>query len=160
MEFCVFEILSFFTKNACQTFASTPATMKETSTLFPLEPEERDTKEKEQRLWTERLAWLDSRNCFLWRNMGLGLSYLQPFVNPPACQLSFLFLTGLSASDACLFSFLKRQLTPQCDLVSPLAERVLMCTWAHPLQGAASREPLWFKEGLYHWLLPSDFLAG
>lgn len=152
----MFEVLSFFTKNACQTFASTPATMKETSALFPLEPEEHDTKEKEQRLWTERLAWLDSRNCFLWRNMGLGLSYLQPFVNPSARQ----FLTGLSASDAGLFSFLKRQLTPQCDLVSPLAERAVMCTWAHPLQGAASREPLWFKEGLYHWLLPSDFLAG
>lgn len=143
MEFCVFETLSFFTKNACQTFASTPATMKETSALFPLEPEEHDTKEKEQRLWTERLAWLDSRNCFLWRNMGLGLSYLQPFVNPSAC----------------LF-FLKRQLTPQCDLASPLAEQVLMCTWAHRLQGATSREHLWFEEGLYHWLLPSDFLAG
>ena len=64
------------------------------------------------------------------------------------------------ASDACLVSFLKRQLTPQRDLESPLTERVLMCTWAHPLQGAASREPLWFKEDLYHWLLPSDFLAG
>ena len=66
--------------------------MKETSVLFPLEFEECNTKEKESCLWTKRFAWLDSRNCFLWRKIGLGLSYLQPFVNPPTRQLSFLFL--------------------------------------------------------------------
>lgn len=89
----MFEILSFFTKNVCQTSASTSATMKGTSALFSLECEECNTKEEESCLWTEGFAWLDSRNCFLWRKTGLELSYLQPFVNPSTCQLSFLFPT-------------------------------------------------------------------
>lgn len=67
--------------------------MKETSALFSLECEECNTKEEEQCLWTEGFAWLDSRNCFLWRKTGLELSYLQPFVNPSTRQLSVLFPT-------------------------------------------------------------------
>ena len=66
---------------------------EETSALFSLECEECNTKEEEQCLWTERFAWLDSRNCFLWRKTGLELSYLQPFVNPSTRQLSVLFPT-------------------------------------------------------------------
>lgn len=89
----MFEILSFFTKNVCQTSASTSATMKGISALFSLECEECNTKEEKLCLWTEGFAWLDSRNCFLWRKTGLELSYLQPFVNPSTRQLSFLFPT-------------------------------------------------------------------